>query len=78
MKALLIDDERLARGELRRLLADAPQIEVVGEASNADEAREQLKKLKPDLLFGSVGDFGTAGAVGYFYDCLRRVCGEGV
>ena len=61
MKALLIDDERLARGELRRLLADAPQIEVVGEASNADEAREQLKKLKPDLLFLDVQMPGETG-----------------
>ena len=61
MKALLIDDERLARGELRRLLADAPQIEVVGEASNADEAREQLTKLKPDLLFLDVQMPGETG-----------------
>lgn len=61
MKALLIDDERLARGELRRLLADAPQIEVVGEASNADEAREQLQKLEPDLLFLDVQMPGETG-----------------
>lgn len=61
MKALLIDDERLARGELRRLLAENKQIEVVGEAGNADEAREQLKKLKPDLLFLDVQMPGETG-----------------
>lgn len=61
MKALLIDDERLARGELRRLLADSKQIEVVGEAGNADEAREQLRKLKPDLLFLDVQMPGETG-----------------
>lgn len=61
MKALLIDDERLARGELRRLLADQKQIEVVGEASNAEEAREKLKELKPDLLFLDVQMPGETG-----------------
>jgi len=61
MRALLIDDERLARGELRRLLAASPQIEVVGEASNADEAREQLQKLRPDLLFLDVQMPGETG-----------------
>ena len=35
MKALLIDDERLARNELRRLLAEFPDVTIVGEASNA-------------------------------------------
>ncbi len=51
MKALLIDDERLARNELRRLLAVAGDIEIVGEATNASQAREQLAALKPDLIF---------------------------
>jgi two-component system LytT family response regulator len=51
MKTLLIDDERLARNELRRLLAAHPQIEIVGEAADADAARERIAQLKPDLLF---------------------------
>ncbi|HEV8073403.1 MAG TPA: LytTR family transcriptional regulator DNA-binding domain-containing protein [Opitutaceae bacterium] len=51
MKALLIDDERLARTELRRLLAAFPDIDVVGEAADAAQARNQLVTLKPDLLF---------------------------
>ena len=50
MKALLIDDERLARGELRRLLKAHPEIEIVGEAVNAVEAQEKITELKPDLL----------------------------
>jgi two-component system, LytTR family, response regulator len=61
MKALLVDDERLARGELRRLLAESSKIEVVGEASNADEARKQLKKLEPDLIFLDVQMPGETG-----------------
>ena len=50
MKALLIDDERLARSELRRLLKAHPEIEIVGEAVNAVEAQEKIVELKPDLL----------------------------
>jgi two-component system LytT family response regulator len=50
-KALLIDDERLARNELRRLLAAFPDLEVVGEAANAKQARQQIEELTPDLIF---------------------------
>ena len=61
MRALLIDDERLARNELRRLLKIHPEIEVAGEAVNAEEAREKIAALKPDLLLLDVqmpGDDG--------------------
>lgn len=51
MKALLIDDERLARTELRRLLEKHPDIEISGEARNAEEAIEQIGRLEPELLF---------------------------
>lgn len=51
MNALLIDDERLARNELRRLLKLHPEIEIIGEAANAEEASEKIAGLKPDLLF---------------------------
>jgi two-component system LytT family response regulator len=51
MKALLIDDERLARSELRRLLAKYPDITIVGEAANSDDARARIAELRPDLLF---------------------------
>ena len=61
MKALLIDDERLARNELRRLLSAFPEIEIVGEATNAKQAREQLAALKPDLLFLDVQMPGETG-----------------
>ena len=61
MKALLIDDERLARNELRRLLAAFPEIQIAGEAGNAKQAREQLAALKPDLLFLDVQMPGETG-----------------
>ncbi len=50
-RALIIDDERLARQELKNLLSDFPDIEIVGEAENADEAEKQIDTLKPDILF---------------------------
>ena len=61
MKALLIDDERLARNELRRLLAAFPGVKVAGEAANAKQAREQMAALKPDLLFVDVQMPGETG-----------------
>ncbi|MHB1921172.1 MAG: LytR/AlgR family response regulator transcription factor [Chitinophagaceae bacterium] len=50
-KALIIDDERLARTELKKLLADFPEIEVVGEAVNARDGLEKIELLQPNLLF---------------------------
>jgi two-component system LytT family response regulator len=61
MKALLIDDERLARNELRRLLAVFPEITIAGEAANAKQAREQLVALQPDLIFLDVQMPGETG-----------------
>lgn len=51
MRALVIDDEPVARLEMRRLLKAHPEIEVVGEAEDPDTALEMIAKLKPDLLF---------------------------
>jgi two-component system LytT family response regulator len=51
MKALVVDDEPLARRELRRLLDAFPWIQVVGEAANIDEARARIEALSPDVVF---------------------------
>jgi two-component system, LytTR family, response regulator len=61
MKALIIDDERLARNELRRLLENFPKVNIVGEASNADEAIILIDELKPDLLFLDIQMPGKTG-----------------
>ncbi len=51
MKTLIIDDERLARNELRRMLEPYHKIEIVGEAANAEEALGLIEELQPELLF---------------------------
>jgi two-component system LytT family response regulator len=51
LRALVIDDERLARRELRGLLAVHEAIDVVGEAASATEAVEMVARLRPDVLF---------------------------
>jgi two-component system LytT family response regulator len=61
MRALIIDDERLARKELTKLLEDFPEIEILGEAANADEAYELINSLKPDLLFLDIQMPGKTG-----------------
>jgi two-component system, LytTR family, response regulator len=61
MKALVIDDERLARKELLTLLEAHPSIEVVGEAMNADEAEKMIEELNPDLLFLDIQMPGRTG-----------------
>ena len=61
MKALLIDDERLARNELRRLLAAHADIEIAGEAVDAEDAREKIAALKPELIFLDVQMPGADG-----------------
>lgn len=50
MKVLIIDDSRLARKELRHLLANFPEVEIVGEAAEAIEAMEKIEQEQPDLL----------------------------
>ncbi|HLP24147.1 MAG TPA: LytTR family DNA-binding domain-containing protein [Acidobacteriota bacterium] len=61
MKALLIDDERLARNELRRLLAAHTDVEIVGEAVDVEDAIEKIAALKPELLFLDVQMPGADG-----------------
>ena len=51
MKSIIIDDERLARVELRRLLTPFKEINIVGEAVNADDALSKISELNPDLIF---------------------------
>lgn len=68
MKALIVDDERLARAELKRLLAAHTEIEIAGEARNGEEALDLIAKLGPDLLFLDIQMPGMTG-----FELLERV-----
>ncbi len=61
MRALIVDDERLARKELTNLLQEFQEIEIVGEAVNAEDAEEKINSLKPDLLFLDIQMPGKTG-----------------
>ena len=61
MRVLIVDDERLARNELNRLLDKFPEIEVVGEASNGETAIEKIQELTPDLVFLDIQMPGMTG-----------------
>jgi len=60
-RAIIIDDERLARNELRKLLADHPEIEIVSEAANANEGIQKIDELQPDLVFLDIQMPGKTG-----------------
>lgn len=51
LRVLIVDDEPLARENLRVLLQEQPDIEIVGECANAIEAIGAVHKLRPDVLF---------------------------
>lgn len=51
MKALIIDDSKLARQELKHLLKGFTEVQIVGEAENATTALELIEEKKPELLF---------------------------
>lgn len=51
IKATIVDDEPPARRELRRLLADYPDVSIVGEAGDLDVARGLLLRTRPDVVF---------------------------
>lgn len=60
-KTILIDDERLAREELKSLLKDYHEIEIIDEAKNGEEGIEKIKELKPDLIFLDINMPGMNG-----------------
>jgi two-component system LytT family response regulator len=72
VRALIVDDEPLARTRLQRLLRARADVEVVGSAANADEAVEKITELAPDLIFLDVQMPGLGG-----FDVLRQIGGGG-
>jgi two-component system LytT family response regulator len=68
LRALIIDDERLARGALRRLLSVHPEVKIIGEAANPEEAIRAIDKTSPDILFLDVEMPGGSG-----FDLLEKL-----
>ncbi len=68
IKAIIIDDERLARNELKKLLQDHADIEVIEEAANVDEGIEKIESLNPELIFLDIQMPGKTG-----FDLLAEV-----
>ena len=68
IKAVIIDDERLARNELKKLLLDHSDIEVLDEATNVDEGIEKIEQHNPDLIFLDIQMPGKTG-----FDLLAEV-----
>jgi two-component system LytT family response regulator len=68
IKTLLIDDERLAREELKSLLKNYSQIDIIDEAKNGQEGIQLINELHPDLIFLDVNMPGLTG-----FDLLKQL-----
>lgn len=67
-RTIIIDDERLARNELKKLLLEYPEIEVIDEAANAEEGIQKIQEQQPDLIFLDIQMPGKTG-----FDLLREL-----
>ncbi|MEN9998919.1 MAG: hypothetical protein RI922_1909 [Bacteroidota bacterium] len=61
LKTILVEDERLAREELKSLLKDYLEIDIIGEAKNGEEGIALIKEQKPDLVFLDINMPGMNG-----------------
>jgi len=67
-RTLLIDDERLARVELRSMLDKYEEIEIIGEAENGEDGIAKIKELSPDLIFLDISMPGMTG-----FEMIKRL-----
>lgn len=61
IKTIIVDDERLARNELKKLLQIHPDIEVIEEATNVDDGLEKIEQFNPELIFLDIQMPGKTG-----------------
>ncbi|MBK7384928.1 MAG: response regulator [Flavobacteriales bacterium] len=87
IRTIIVDDEPAACARLAKLLAMDPEVEVVGEARNGQEAVDAVNKFRPDLLFldvqmpqmnglEAVGKIRGPPALRRFRHRARSVCAE--
>ncbi len=86
IRALVVDDEQLARTNLVVMLRSDPEIEIIGECASGMEALAEIRRAKPDLVFLDVqmpeyDGFDVLEMLGnnmppalHFRDRLRSVC----
>ncbi len=72
LKTLLVDDERLARRELRSLLAEHPEMAILGEADSVSSAAQLISEKSPDVIFLDIHLGSESG-----FDLLERIDYEG-
>ena len=72
LRVLVVDDEAPARRKLLRLLREESDIEIAGEADNAESAIAAIEKLRPDLVFLDVQMPGADG-----FDVVRAISAHG-
>jgi len=70
-KTVIVDDERLARNDLRLLLQEHSNIEILGEASSGDQALEKIREMEPDLVFLDIQMPGMNG-----FDVLEHISSD--
>ena len=68
LKALIVDDERLARNDIKSLLAEYENIKIVGEAEDVPSAIKAIAALKPDVVFLDIQMPGSSG-----FDLLEQI-----
>src|SRR5512143_3397602 len=68
MKVFLVDDSVVIRQRLKRMLADLKEVQVTGEAGDADQATQAIKDSKPDVVLMDIHLIGGSGI-----DVLEKV-----
>lgn len=70
-RTIIVDDERLARNDLRLLLKKHENVEILGEAANGLEALDLIKEVEPDLVFLDIQMPGVNG-----FDVLEHISSD--
>ena len=79
IRALVVDDEPLAREMIREMLEDDSEVEIVAECANGREAVDAIKSLQPDLVFLDIqmpelGGFEVLESLDPQIDSLHHLC----